>query len=264
MFSYLSIFKSQTSLMLTTAIMTGAVAYAVTKGAIDHRSELASQRRDFTSESTLGTAVAGAIANPEYARALVDEDRKHLAILDQMPITVLPVLNPDIEERIPAPLKPALNQPLVSSEDLQISKRNAQLKELVRAGAVEMEMADAPEAGLMREAEAARASGGGLAKQRRLDEESASEILPLRPRAEQIREVMSKIRFSVQQCYDVQMIPGRVDVRLTIEGSSGRVVDSLVQASPNTVACIERLFGSLQFPRFRLERFIVKYPYMFR
>jgi hypothetical protein len=93
---------------------------------------------------------------------------------------------------------------------------------------------------------------------------TAEESLPHVPVRQQISDVMGSIRTSVQTCYDRGMVPGRVVLTITVEGSSGRVTHADVSATSSTAQCIQRLARTLRFPRFAKEQMVIQYPYSFR
>ena len=75
---------------------------------------------------------------------------------------------------------------------------------------------------------------------------------------------MQSVRGEIQRCYDQTMVPGRVDLRLTVAGDTGRVVDAEVSADSSTAECIQELAATLEFPRFAQHSTTVHYPYTFR
>jgi len=109
---------------------------------------------------------------------------------------------------------------------------------------------------------------GVMAKFEASDEEAESdavkESLPALPRRAEISRVMSGIRQPIQRCYDVNMVPGTVDVKLTIEGRSGRVIKSDISGESSTATCIRSLTENVRFPRFAQDQIVVHYPYSFR
>jgi hypothetical protein len=88
--------------------------------------------------------------------------------------------------------------------------------------------------------------------------------LPRRPTREQVARTMARIRRHVQRCYDTGMVPGPVVLHLTVEGASGKVVESRVSGTSSTATCIQTLARDLRFPRFARDRITITYPYNFR
>jgi len=80
---------------------------------------------------------------------------------------------------------------------------------------------------------------------------------------ETIARVMSSINRRVQLCYDTTMVPGQVDLVLTVE-PSGRVQHASVSADSSTATCIRQLAHTLRFPPFAAEPITIRYPYSFR
>jgi len=96
---------------------------------------------------------------------------------------------------------------------------------------------------------------------------STDEAVDPRPETltrEEIRQVMGTIRGAIQRCYDLGMVPGLVDLTLTVEGISGRVIQAITSEESSIGACIRRLALSLSFPPFSRPQVTVKYPYSFR
>jgi hypothetical protein len=81
---------------------------------------------------------------------------------------------------------------------------------------------------------------------------------------ETVSHVMHSIRRAVQQCYDSGMVPGTVNLKLTVSGRSGRVLRSYVDESSSTARCIQQLASQLRFPRFAKPLLTIEYPYSFR
>lgn len=88
--------------------------------------------------------------------------------------------------------------------------------------------------------------------------------LPETPDRDAIAKVMGSVRHEIQQCYDRGMVPGQVDLVLTVEGESGEVQKARVSATSSTATCIQRLARTLRFPRFAKESITIRYPYSFR
>ncbi len=96
------------------------------------------------------------------------------------------------------------------------------------------------------------------------ESDEAKELLPALPQRSEISRVMSSIRQPIQRCYDLNMVPGKVDVKLTVEGRSGRVLKSDISGESSTANCIRRLAESIRFPRFAKDQIAIHYPYYFR
>jgi hypothetical protein len=79
-----------------------------------------------------------------------------------------------------------------------------------------------------------------------------------------IASTMQSIRRGVQQCYDVGMMPGRVNLRLAVYGQTGRVAAATVDTSSSTGRCIRKLARGLRFPRFARTTLTIQYPYDLR
>ena len=79
-----------------------------------------------------------------------------------------------------------------------------------------------------------------------------------------IASTMQSIRRGVQQCYDVGMIPGRVNLRLAVFGPTGRVAAATVDTNSSTGRCIRQLARGLRFPRFARTTLTIQYPYDLR
>jgi len=88
--------------------------------------------------------------------------------------------------------------------------------------------------------------------------------LPEAPDRAAIARVMGSVRHEIQQCYDRGMVPGQVDLVLTVEGESGEVQKARVSATSSTATCIQRVARTLRFPRFAKESITIRYPYSFR
>ena len=99
------------------------------------------------------------------------------------------------------------------------------------------------------------------------DEEEQVEggpTMPEMPRREEVAQVMNSIRRLVQRCYDTSMVPGQVDMTLTVEGRTGRVVKTHVSERSSTAICIRRLARTLRFPKFSRTQITIEHPYTFR
>jgi hypothetical protein len=92
----------------------------------------------------------------------------------------------------------------------------------------------------------------------------ASSGLPETPDRAAIARVMGSVRHEIQQCYDRGMVPGQVDLVLTVEGESGEVQKARVSATSSTATCIQRVARTLRFPRFAKDSITIRYPYSFR
>lgn len=79
-----------------------------------------------------------------------------------------------------------------------------------------------------------------------------------------VYRVMTSIRRAVQQCYDTGMVPGEVNLTLTVAGQTGRVRKANVSETSSTATCILRLARTLRFPRFARESITIQYPYLFK
>jgi hypothetical protein len=79
-----------------------------------------------------------------------------------------------------------------------------------------------------------------------------------------IASTMQSIHSGVQQCYDVGMVPGRVNLRLAVYGQTGRVAVASVDRNSSTARCIRQLARQLRFPRFARTTLTIKYPYNLR
>jgi len=90
------------------------------------------------------------------------------------------------------------------------------------------------------------------------------ENLPETPDRDDITRVMSSIRSKVQDCYDTGMVPGQVDLTLTVAGDNGSVKDARVSATSSTATCIRRVARTLRFSRFARDTVTIRYPYSFR
>ncbi len=94
-------------------------------------------------------------------------------------------------------------------------------------------------------------------------EDSAS-TLPEMPSRGDVAQVMNSIRRLVQRCYDTSMVPGQVDMTLTVEGRTGRVIKTQVSERSSTATCIRRLARTLRFPTFSRDQITIQHPYTFR
>lgn len=90
------------------------------------------------------------------------------------------------------------------------------------------------------------------------------EQLPAVPERDAIAKVMGSVRTKVQQCYDQGMVPGTVDLTLTVAGQSGKVKDASVSPTTSTASCVLKLARALRFPRFAQDEITIRYPYAFR
>jgi len=81
---------------------------------------------------------------------------------------------------------------------------------------------------------------------------------------ETIAAVMRSMRRSVQRCYDTGMVPGQVNLTLSVEGESGRVSRVHVDETSTTARCIQGVASRLRFPRFGREQLTIEYPYDLR
>ncbi|MEM6959686.1 MAG: hypothetical protein AAF645_28645, partial [Myxococcota bacterium] len=88
--------------------------------------------------------------------------------------------------------------------------------------------------------------------------------LPEQPTRAQVQRGMLAVRSAVGACLERG---GRVPVRVTILGSTGRVAMARVEdsyfARQPMGGCIARAVRRAQFPRFARERLVVVYPYEF-
>jgi hypothetical protein len=95
-------------------------------------------------------------------------------------------------------------------------------------------------------------------------EKPQDEGLPPAPDRTQIAGVMGSVSDEIQRCYDRGMVPGQVDLVLTVAGDTGRVERASVSANSSTATCIQRVAQTLRFPRFAKDRITIRYPYRFR
>lgn len=88
----------------------------------------------------------------------------------------------------------------------------------------------------------------------------AREVLPAIPSSREVTSTLRALEREVATCREGD--GGIAATRLVIDGATGRV--SRVQVStddPQARACVERIVGDAQFPRFAQERFAVTFPY---
>jgi hypothetical protein len=90
------------------------------------------------------------------------------------------------------------------------------------------------------------------------------EQLPAVPERDAIAKAMSSVRTKVQQCYDQGMVPGTVDLTLTVAGRTGKVKEASVSPTTSTASCVLKLARGLRFPRFAQDEITIRYPYTFR
>ena len=95
-------------------------------------------------------------------------------------------------------------------------------------------------------------------------EQTPAATLPEMPNRGEVAQVMNSIRQLVQRCYDTSMVPGQVDLTLTVEGRTGRVVQTKVSEPSSTAICIRRLARTLRFPKFSRDQITIQHPYTFR
>lgn len=93
---------------------------------------------------------------------------------------------------------------------------------------------------------------------------SADADMPETPTRQQVQSALLAVRSGVQACMGRG---GRVPVRVTVSGRTGRVMTATVQdayfARQPTGGCIARAVRQARFPRFSQERLVVVYPYEF-
>ncbi|MFT5358918.1 MAG: hypothetical protein ACI9KE_006159 [Polyangiales bacterium] len=84
------------------------------------------------------------------------------------------------------------------------------------------------------------------------------------PSREEVQSALLAVRGSVRECMGRG---GRVPVRVTVSGRTGRVTTAQVQdayfARQPTGGCIAQAVRRARFPRFQQERLVVVYPYEF-
>lgn len=88
--------------------------------------------------------------------------------------------------------------------------------------------------------------------------------MPETPSRQDVQSALLAVRSGVQACMGRG---GRVPVRVTVSGRTGRVMTATVQdayfARQPTGGCIARAVRQARFPRFSQERLVVVYPYEF-
>ncbi|MBN2529633.1 MAG: AgmX/PglI C-terminal domain-containing protein [Deltaproteobacteria bacterium] len=114
-----------------------------------------------------------------------------------------------------------------------------------------------------RELEALPANGSAAALVE--SAETMTPTLPFTPARTSVQSAMQRVAPQVMKCQSG--LSGQLIVKLVVLGATGRVrsaavVDDTFSGTP-TAMCVERAMKNLQFPAFRKENLIIRYPFRF-
>ncbi len=97
-----------------------------------------------------------------------------------------------------------------------------------------------------------------------VDAPPASSALPDAPDPARLREVVASLRGRAQRCYESTMVPGRVELLLSVEGESGSVRLARATGAEAISRCIEAAALALRFPTFTRPSISIQQTYSFR
>ncbi len=113
---------------------------------------------------------------------------------------------------------------------------------------------------------AAATCGNKKAVARRV--ESRRKSIPSRLGSRDIRSGMKRIDGLIQQCYDQYQVPGLAEVKVTVQGTTGKVVKVLVlgkfKGSPTTGKCLVEAAMKASFNIFKASKMSFRYRWYLR